>query len=70
MSKPIVYTLSTCPACIKLKEDWTGQGKEFEERQVDDNQAWLDQALKHGDTVPIAVYEDGRVETGYAGMIG
>ncbi len=69
MNKPIVYTLSTCPACIRLKEDWVSRGREFEERQVDDNQAWLDEALSYGNTVPIVVYEDGQVEIGYANMI-
>ncbi len=69
MSKPIVYTLRTCPACVRLKEDWVAQGKQFEERQVDENQAWLDEALKYGDVVPIVVYQDGRVEIGYANMI-
>jgi glutaredoxin len=69
MNKPILYTLSTCPACIRLKEDWVSRGREFEERQVDDNQAWLDEALSYGNTVPIVVYEDGRVEIGYANMI-
>lgn len=69
MSKPIVYTLSACPACIKLQEDWASQGREFEERQVDENQVWLDEALSYGNTVPIVVYEDGRVENGYANMI-
>ncbi len=42
---------------------------EFEERQVDGNQTWLDEALEYGDSVPIVVYKDGRIETGYAGMI-
>jgi glutaredoxin len=70
MAVPIVYTVSTCPACIKLKEDWTRQGIKFEERQVDNNQSWLDEALKYGDSVPIIVYGDGRVQVGYARMIG
>lgn len=70
MSKTIVYTLRTCPACIKLKKDWTGQGVEFEERQLDGNQAWLDEAVKYGDQVPLIVYGDGRVEVGYLNMIG
>lgn len=69
MSKPIVYTLSTCPACLRLKEDWKSQGKEMEERQVDENQQWLDEAVKYGDQVPVVVHEDGRVEVGYAGII-
>lgn len=70
MSKPIIYTLKTCPTCIKLKKDWLAQGKDFEERPVDDNQTWLDEAVKYGDTVPMVVYEDGRVEVGYANMMG
>ena len=70
IKKPIVYTLTTCPACIKLKEDWTREGIAFEERPVDQSQEWLDQALNHGDMVPIVVYADGRSEVGYKNMIG
>jgi glutaredoxin-related protein len=70
MKKPIIYTVSTCPASAKIREDWTKEGREFEERQVDKSQAWLDEALKYGDMVPIAVYSDGRVEIGYKNMIG
>lgn len=69
MNRPIVYTLRTCPACIKLKESLTQRGIDFEEREVDDNQTWLNEALKYGDMVPITVYADGRVEIGYANMI-
>ncbi len=70
ITKPIVYTVSTCPACLKLKKDWSSQGIEFDERQVDKNQASLDEALEYGDMVPIIVHQDGRVEVGYANMIG
>ena len=70
MSKPIVYTMSWCPASAKLKQDWTSQGIEYEERQVDQNQTYLDEALKCGDMVPIIVFGDGRVEVGYKNMIG
>ena len=68
--KPIVYTVSTCPACLRLKSDWSSQGIEFEERPVDENQKSLDEAVKYGDMVPIIVYGDGKVEVGYKGMIG
>ena len=68
--KSIIYTVSTCPACLKLKKDWVGQRIKFEERPVDHNQAWLDEALKYADMVPIIVYGDGRIEVGYANMIG
>ena len=67
---PIVYSLPTCPSCVLLREDWTRQGVQFEERMVSDSQAILDEALKFGDIVPIVVYPDGRVTTGYKDMIG
>ena len=70
ITRPIVYTVSTCPACLRLKCDWGSQGIAFEERPVDENQKSLDEAVKHGDMVPVIVYPDGRVEVGYKGMIG
>ena len=70
MTKAIVYTVSSCSACSKLREDWTKEGKDFEERQVNKSQRWLDEALKYGDMVPIVVYENGRVEIGYENMTG
>ena len=70
MNVPVVYTLPACPACIKLKEDWTRDGIEFVERQVSERQDLLDEALVYGDTVPIIVHPDGRVEVGYKDMIG
>ena len=66
---PIVYSLLTCQACRMLRQDWTRDGVAFEERIVDDNQHWLDEAVKIGDVVPIIVYPDGRVETGYKNYI-
>lgn len=70
MANTIVYTVSSCPASAKLREDWTKEDRKFEERQVDKSQPWLDEALKYGDMVPIAVYENGKVEVGYQNMIG
>jgi glutaredoxin len=67
---PIVYTLRTCPTCVKLKAAWDTRGLKYEERQVDDNQDYLDEATGYGDAVPIVVYPDGRVETGFEGEHG
>jgi len=67
---PIVYTLQTCPSCIVLKEDWEKDKIAFEERQVDENQLFLDEAREFGDIVPIVVYPDGKVTMGYKDMIG
>ncbi len=70
MTSPIVYTLTSCPTCEDLRTEWSRQGVAFEERPVNQDQAWLDEALKYGDTVPIIVYPDGRVEIGFAGDVG
>ncbi len=67
---PIVYTLTTCPACESLRTAWSQQGLQFEERPVDRSQTWMDEALKHGGEVPIVVYPDGSVEIGYSDEIG
>ena len=67
---PVVYTLTTCPACESLRTSWGEQGIEFEERRVDTNQAWLDEALEFGGEVPIVVYPDGMVEIGVDDEIG
>lgn len=67
---PIVYTLSTCPTCLKLKQYLDDEGIQYEERQVDENQQWLDEANAIADIVPIVVHPDGRVEVGFAGEIG
>ncbi|MBI4219194.1 MAG: hypothetical protein HY682_03545 [Chloroflexi bacterium] len=70
MAVPVVYTLPSCHASEKLKEDWTREGIEFEERVVSESQEALDEALGYGDMVPIIVYPDGRVELGYKNLIG
>ena len=67
---PIVYTLTTCPACESLRTAWSDQGIKFEERQVDQRQEWLDEALNYAGEVPIAVYPNGKIEIGYADEIG
>ena len=65
-----VYTLTVCPACDKLRSAWGEQGIEYEEFRVDQSQETLDEALMYGDTVPIIVYADGRVEIGFEGEVG
>jgi glutaredoxin len=67
---PIVYTLTVCPACDRLRNAWRRQGIQYEERRVDQSQETLDEALDYGDTVPIIVYPDGRVEIGFEGHTG
>ncbi len=70
MANPIVYTLSTCPTCDDLRTDWQVKRIQYEERQVDKSQQWLDEALRYADTVPIILHPDGRVEVGFEGELG
>jgi glutaredoxin len=68
--RPIVYTQASCPTCLSLKLDLKRKGVQYEERDVGSNQRWLDEAIRHADTVPIMVHPDGRVEVGFAGEMG
>lgn len=70
MKRTVIYTISTCPACMQLKKDLTAKHIEFEEKQVDSNQSWLDEALQYGDIVPMIVHENGKVEINPTGIIG
>ena len=65
----ILYTLTTCPTCMQLKLDLKKKDVEYEERQVDKNQVWLDEALAYADTVPIMI-EDETVTVGFNGSMG
>lgn len=67
---PIVYTLTVCPACDDLRAEWDRRGIRYDERRVDQSQDTLDEALEYGDTVPIIVHPDGRVEEGFRGVVG
>ncbi|MQG80564.1 MAG: hypothetical protein FI692_02155 [SAR202 cluster bacterium] len=67
---PIVYTLTVCPACDLLRETWRREGVDYEERRVDQSQDTLDEALDYGDSVPIILYPDGKVEIGFQGKTG
>ncbi len=66
----IVYTLRNCPTCDKAREGLRGQGVEFEERRVDEDPKWWEEALKYAVTVPIILQPDGRVEVGWGGEHG
>lgn len=67
---PIVYTLTVCPTCDKLRSAWGEEGTAYDERRVDQSQDTLDEALLYGDTVPIIRYSDGKVEIGFEGEVG
>ena len=69
MAELIMYTLRTCPTCERARKDLTADGVDFEERVIDDNVEWFDEASQLGLTVPILVRGD-TVEVGWKGESG
>ena len=69
VDKAILYTLRGCPTCEKAKRGLSQRGVQFEERVVDDNPTWWNEAVALAATVPIFVSE-GQVEVGWQGEVG
>ena len=70
MSGVIFYTLRNCPTCDKARDGLRERGVEFEERQVDTNEEWWEEALKYAFTVPVIVWGEDDVEIGWQGEHG
>ena len=66
----IVYSLRNCPTSDKAKAALTERGVSFEERRVDDEVQWWEEALKYSLTVPVIIWENGDVEIGWEGEHG
>jgi glutaredoxin len=69
MATLIMYTLRTCPTCERARRDLTAEGVDFEERCIDDNGQWFEEASQLAITVPIIVRGD-KVEVGWKGESG
>ncbi len=69
MAALIIYTLKSCPTCAKAKADLGAEGIEYEERKIDENGAYYEEACDLGFSVPIIV-RDGKVEVGWKGESG
>ncbi|OGO46250.1 MAG: hypothetical protein A2W34_04925 [Chloroflexi bacterium RBG_16_64_32] len=70
MSNVIVYTLRNCPTCDVARAALRERGIEFEERRVDENEEWWEEALKYAFTVPIIIWDEDDVEVGWEGDHG
>jgi glutaredoxin len=70
--KVIMYTLATCPTCVKARRVLTQRSVDFEDRIVDDRINWQMEVIRLSNqgTVPIIVWTDGRVEVGIDGERG
>ena len=67
--RPILYTLSNCPTCTKAKRDLKKAKVDYEERQVDSNSAWYEEALNYAATVPMLSFFMLKDREKYAGAI-
>jgi glutaredoxin len=65
-----MYTLRNCPTCDKARDALNERGIEFEERSVDENEDWWEEALNYAFTVPVILWENGDVEVGWEGEHG
>ena len=70
--KVIMYTLATCPVCVKARTLLKQRGVDFEDRIVDDRPDWAMEVIKlsNQSTAPVIVWADGRVEIGIDGERG
>lgn len=66
----IVYTLRNCEVSDKAVKGLRERGVEFEERRVDENADWWEEALNLALAVPIIIWDNGRVELGWEGEHG
>jgi glutaredoxin len=70
--KVIMYSLATCPVCVKARRILKQRGVDFEDRVVDDRPDWAMEIVRLSNqrTAPIIVWADGRVEIGIDGERG
>lgn len=66
----IVYTLRNCDVSEKAVKALHERGVVFEERRVDQNADWWDEALNYSMSVPIILWDNGEVEIGWDGEHG
>ena len=70
--KVIMYTLASCPTCVRARKVLTQRGVDFEDRVVDDRPDWAMDVVRLSNqrSVPVIVWQDGRIEVGIDGEHG
>lgn len=66
----VIYTLKNCPTCEKAITALRERGVGLEERRVDLNADWWNEALNYSMTVPVILWDNGEVEIGWDGEHG
>ena len=58
---PVVYSITTCPWCDKLKKYLKSKGVEYEERNIEENEQYAKECLAlSGDTMVPVMTVDGK----------
>ena len=66
----IVYTLKNCATSEKAMTALRERGVDLDERRVDLNADWWNEALNYSMTVPVILWDNGEVEIGWDGEHG
>ena len=66
----IMYSIPGCGTCARAKREMIAEEIDFEERNINTNDQWYQEAVKLSVTVPIFIHEDDRVEIGWRGDSG
>ena len=66
----IVYTLKNCATSETAMTALRERGVDLEERRVDLNADWWNEALNYSMTVPVILWDNGEVEIGWDGEHG
>jgi glutaredoxin len=69
MSKLIIYTIPGCGTCARAVKELTNEGAVFEERNIQTNDEWYEEAARLSISVPVVI-RDGKVEIGWKGDLG
>ena len=69
MADLIIYTVPGCGTCARAVKELTAEGADFEERNIQKNDAWYEEAARLSISVPILV-RGGKVELGWKGDMG
>jgi glutaredoxin-like YruB-family protein len=67
MKKIIIYTTTYCPWCQAAKDFFRKQGYEYEERNVEQNNEWLQEMLNKSGQYGVPVIDiEGKIIIGFS----
>ena len=62
----ITYSKNDCTACVGVKNLLANNGVEFEERNIEENDEYMDEVMKMGyASVPVTITKEGKEIVGF-----